>query len=65
MKTGESKKLIESVLDHHSKFIATKIRSGGFEGVRVPYFGVFEAKLRSVQMMNFSKTLPKATEAKK
>jgi hypothetical protein len=60
IKTGESRKTVESVIKHQSRFIHSKIREGSFESIRVPYFGIFKAKLRSVQMLNFMQTLPKA-----
>lgn len=62
--TGESRKLIEQVLDHQSRLVASKIKEGGFESVRIPYFGIFQAKLRSIQIKNYMKMLPKSTSNK-
>lgn len=59
--TGESQQTIESVLNHYSFFIAGKIKEGGFESVRIPHFGIFQAKLKEVQMRGFMKSLPKST----
>lgn len=62
--TGESKKLVEQMIDHQSKLIAFKIREGAMESVRITGFGVFTAKLREVTYRNFVMSLPKATVRK-
>lgn len=62
--TGESRKTIEHVINHYSMFIADTIRAGGFESVRVPHFGIFQAKLKEIQMRNWLQTLPKSTTSK-
>lgn len=62
--TGESRKMIESIIDHNSKLIADKIKEGGFESVRIPYFGIFRAKLKQIQMRNYVQMLPKTTSTK-
>jgi len=46
--TGESAKFIKEVLDFHSKFIADKIKIGGFESVRIWRFGNFRPKLDKI-----------------
>jgi hypothetical protein len=63
--TGESRKTIEEALDFQSKFIAEKIREGGFESVRVAHFGIFKAKLKELQWRNYYRTLPKTTTSKR
>lgn len=62
--TGESKKMIELVIGHNSNLIASKIKEGGFEAVRIPHFGIFQAKLKQIQMKNFLKALPRSTSNK-
>jgi hypothetical protein len=56
--TGESKAVIEHVIAFQLKFIADKIEEGSFESVRVPKFGVFRAKLKSVQWRSYMAAMP-------
>lgn len=62
--TGESRKLVEQVIDHSSKIVADRIREGGFEAVRIPHFGIFRAKFKQIQFKNFDRALPKSTSNK-
>lgn len=64
IETGESRKMIESVIGHQSKLIAGKIAEGGFESIRILHFGIFQAKLTSIQWKGFIQSLPKSTTSK-
>lgn len=65
MTTGEAKKTIEHIISHYTKLIADKIEDGGFESVRIPYFGLFEAKHKELQWRAFYQSLPKTKTRKK
>ena len=56
--TGESKALVEHVIDFLHNFIAGKMAEGSFEAVRIQTFGTFKPKLKKVQWINHQKTLP-------
>lgn len=56
--TGESKALIEHVIHFQMKFIADKIEEGSFEAVRIPKFGSFRAKMKSVQWRAYMAAMP-------
>lgn len=55
--TGESKALVEHVINFQLNFIGRKIEEGSFESVRVPNFGVFRAKLKSVQWNHYMRSM--------
>jgi len=46
--TGETPKLIKEIIDFHSRFIAGKIKAGGFESVRIGRFGNFTPKMKKL-----------------
>lgn len=51
-------KLVKDVvMNGQSKFTAHTISSNTFDGVRWPYFGVFKAKHKVVQVLNYMKGL--------
>lgn len=51
-------KLVKDViLNGQSKFTAHTISNNTFDGVRWPYFGVFKAKHKVVQVLNYMKGL--------
>lgn len=52
-KTGEAESLVSEIVEWHSDFLAKIISTGAFEGVRVPGFGVFRAKLKNIQYRAF------------
>lgn len=56
---------VENLVGFYSKFIAQKIKEGGFEGVQAPYFGKFTAKLKEIQWRNYMQGLPEAFRQKK
>lgn len=51
-------KLVKDViLNGQSKFTAITMASNTFDGIRWPYFGVFKAKHKEVQILNHMKGL--------
>lgn len=55
--TGESKQVVEHAISFIFQFIATKIEEGSFETVKVPTFGSFRPKHRSVQQRDYMRAL--------
>lgn len=54
-------KLVKDVvLNGQSKFTAFTMANNTFDGVRWPYFGVFKAKHKVVQVLNYMKGLEPA-----
>lgn len=50
---------VEDITKHCSSFIADTIRSGGLEGVMIPYLGKFQVKLHSQQYKDYLHSLGK------
>jgi hypothetical protein len=51
-------KLVKDVLiNGQAKFTAHVMSSNTFDGIRWPYFGVFKAKHKAVQILNYMKGL--------
>lgn len=55
---GIDRKIVEKIVDFQSKLTATTMKSGTFDGVRWPYFGVFQAKHAKVQALQRLRGLP-------
>lgn len=49
---GGTRSEIKEIVDTQFEFIADIFRRGAFEGVRMPFFGVFWAKPGRVQAVN-------------
>lgn len=52
---GEDPKMVVSIIRHYEKFIADTIRSGEFNNVRVPLFGIFRVNLRKLKYLTHVK----------
>lgn len=61
-RTGESQKMVSMVIDFAASFIAARIREGSLESVRIPRFGLFRAKLETVQYKAKRAAAPKYTQ---
>jgi len=58
LELGISEKLVQDVINNgESKCTAHMMASNTFDGVRWPYMGVFKAKHKSVQILNYMKGL--------
>lgn len=49
--------VVEHAIHHYGEFIATTIRSGGMEGVFIPYLGKISVKHREQQFKDYIHTL--------
>lgn len=61
---NENPKEVAAIVSFYEKFIATTIKSGNLENVRVPLFGIFRVNMKKMYYNSQVRPAPKVIIAK-